>query len=57
MGSMLQAAEYLWNLLEAAWEIVYWRKDWHRTWSPVSWWLAVFSVIALLVLLSAWLAP
>ncbi len=40
----------LMSLIERGIEFVTWRDDWNRTWSPVSFWLAVTSLLVLLVL-------
>ena len=44
-------------LVEGLWELLHWRDDWNRTWSPVSFGLAVFCGIALLLLAIAYGQP
>ncbi len=36
---------------EAVAEFFSWRSDWQRTWSPVSYWLAVITGLGLLIML------
>ena len=52
---MLRALEGLWNaayaLFEAFDDFFSWRDDWNRTWSPVSYFLAVFAALVLAALL------
>jgi hypothetical protein len=38
---LLSILQTLWGFVELVLEFFSWREDWHRTWSPVSFWLAV----------------
>jgi hypothetical protein len=42
---------WIWAVLETLFELLSWRDDWNRTWSPVAWWLMAFFVVVLLYLL------
>jgi hypothetical protein len=46
---MLRVLASLWNIGESIAEFLFWRDDWHRTWSPVSYWLAVFTGLGLII--------
>jgi hypothetical protein len=47
---MLRFIQAIWNAAEAVGEFLFWRDDCERSWSPVSFWLAVLSRIALAIL-------
>ena len=64
----MRILEALYTIVEHALEFLSWREDWNRTWSPVSYWLAVFSFLTLVLVaavyghsawqyIRAWLAP
>jgi hypothetical protein len=57
MDLWVVALRSFWAAIETLWEILHWRDDWDRTWSPVSWWLMAFFVAFLLVLVLAILQP
>lgn len=57
MDTLLVAARWAWTICEAVFEILWWRADWNRTWSPVAWWLMAFFVVLLLLLLYPIVAP
>jgi hypothetical protein len=40
-----------WTLLEEAFDFVFFRDDWNRRWSPVSYFLALFSALMFIVLI------
>ena len=41
----------VWDLLEEVYYFALYRDDWNRRWSPVSFYLAVFSALILLVMI------
>jgi hypothetical protein len=53
LSKAFDAVSAIADVFEAAVDFFRWRDDWNRTWSPVSFYLAVFSLVALTGL--AWL--
>ncbi len=45
---MLNILDTIWGFIELAREFFSWRDDWNRSWSPVSFWLAVVVGITIL---------
>jgi hypothetical protein len=45
---LLNILQTIWGFVELVLEFFSWREDWNRTWSPVSFWLAVVVGITLL---------
>jgi hypothetical protein len=41
---------FLADIGEAPYDLVFWRRDWDRTWSPVSYWFAAIAAATLVVL-------
>jgi hypothetical protein len=41
--------QFIADLVESVVAVFYWRDDWNRTWSPVSYWLAVAALGALIL--------
>jgi len=58
---LLRVLSELWSIANAFAEAVddffSWRDDWNRTWSPVSYFLAIFAAFVIIVLLIAFGAP
>jgi hypothetical protein len=46
---MLKYLEMVGRVAETVYEFLFWRDDWRRTWSPVSYWLAAIAAVTLLV--------
>jgi hypothetical protein len=47
--AVLSVLEFLAGVGKAVCDFVFWRRDWNRTWSPVSYWLAASAAGVLLL--------
>jgi hypothetical protein len=44
---MQKLLEAVWDFIDAVLDLLPWRDDWRRTWSPASYWLAVIGALTL----------
>lgn len=44
--------EGIWDVGEAVYDCLFWREDWNRTWSPVSFWLAIGCALILVIVIA-----
>jgi hypothetical protein len=51
---LLGFLERIWGLGEAVYDYLFWREDWNRSWSPVSFWLAVGCALILFVIVAVY---
>jgi hypothetical protein len=51
---LLGFLQRIWGLGEALYEYLFWREDWTRTWSPVSFWLAIGCGVILFIVVAAY---